>query len=110
MLCFCGPHLLLVSQLVSKLQVNKWSRKLWAAVLAEFLGMTIFEIYGGNAPNSVAAYGNGITLGILGKSQTHCLSNLTMQRTPAENMDFLPIAHGWHHLFLAHDLIFASVT
>ena len=37
--------------------------------MAEFLGMTIFEIYGGNAPNSVAAYGNGITLGILGKSQ-----------------------------------------
>ena len=32
--------------------------------------MTIFEIYGGNAPNSVAAYGNGITLGILGKSQS----------------------------------------
>ena len=28
--------------------------------------MAIFEIYGGNAPNSVAAYGNGITLGILG--------------------------------------------
>ena len=48
------------------LQVNKWTRKLWAAVLAEFLGMAIFEIYGGNAPNSVAAYGNGITLGILG--------------------------------------------
>ena len=48
------------------LQVNTWSRKLWAALLAEFLGMAIFEIYGGNAPNSVAAYGNGITLGILG--------------------------------------------
>ena len=53
----------------TEVQVNKWSRKLWAAVLAEFLGMTIFEIYGGNAPNSVAAYGNGITLGILGELQ-----------------------------------------
>ena len=49
------------------LQVNKWTRKVWAAVLAEFVGMAIFEIYGGNAPDSVAAYGNGITLGILGK-------------------------------------------
>lgn len=48
-------------------QVNKWTRKVWAAVLAEFVGMAIFEIYGGNAPDSVAAYGNGITLGILGK-------------------------------------------
>ncbi len=48
-------------------QVNQWTRKLWAAVLAEFVGMAIFEIYGGNAPDSVAAYGNGITLGILGK-------------------------------------------
>ncbi len=60
--CHCtGPH----SRTV--LQVNKWTRKVWAAVLAEFVGMAIFEIYGGNAPDSVAAYGNGITLGILGK-------------------------------------------
>ena len=50
----------------SVLQVNTWSRRLWAALLAEFLGTAIFEIYGGNAPNSVAAYGNGIPLGILG--------------------------------------------
>ena len=58
-------------QQVYAVQVNKWTRKLWAAVLAEFLGMTIFEIYGGNAPNSVAAYGNGITLGILGAVLLH---------------------------------------
>ena len=29
--------------------------------------MAIFQIYGGNAPDSVAAYGNGITLAILGE-------------------------------------------
>ncbi|DBB12410.1 hypothetical protein WJX82_007201 [Trebouxia sp. C0006] len=51
--------------LLAPLKVNKWTRKVWAAVLAEFVGMAIFEIYGGNAPDSVAAYGNGITLGIL---------------------------------------------
>lgn len=44
--------------------------------MAEFLGMTIFEIYGGNAPNSVAAYGNGITLGILGKSLQSTLDRM----------------------------------
>lgn len=65
-MCLRFPDLLTVSNTGIQVQVNKWSRKLWAAVLAEFLGMTIFEIYGGNAPNSVAAYGNGITLGILG--------------------------------------------
>ena len=43
------------------------SRKLQAALVAEFIGMTIFQIYGGNAPNSVAAFGNGITLVVLGE-------------------------------------------
>lgn len=60
-------HLCLLSASVP-VQINKWTRKVWAAVLAEFVGMAIFEIYGGNAPDSVAAYGNGITLGILGKA------------------------------------------
>ena len=63
------------------LQVNTWSRKLWAALLAEFLGMAIFEIYGGNAPNSVAAYGNGITLGILGNK-----------------VSLLQVLHEMHHM------------
>ncbi len=45
--------------------------------MAEFIGMTIFQIYGGNAPNSVAAFGNGITLVVLGEDRTmqahtHC--------------------------------------
>ena len=53
------------------MQVTTWSRKLWAALLAEFIGMAIFQIYGGNAPDSVAAYGNGITLAILGEAPTH---------------------------------------
>lgn len=44
--------------------------------------MAIFEIYGGNAPNSVAAYGNGITLGILG-AQLLCLLDLTLLHAPA---------------------------
>ncbi len=30
----------------------RWSRKLQAALLAEFIGMSIFQIYGGNAPDS----------------------------------------------------------
>ena len=45
------------------------SRKLQAALVAEFIGMAIFQIYGGNAPNSVAAFGNGITLVVLGEAQ-----------------------------------------
>lgn len=49
--------------------------------------MTIFEIYGGNAPNSVAAYGNGITLGILGKS----LSTLVLG-----HIIKTPLGHGLH--------------
>lgn len=43
-----------------------YPRKLQAALLAEFIGMAIFQIYGGNAPDSVAAFGNGITLVVLG--------------------------------------------
>ena len=42
------------------------SRKLRAALVAELIGMMIFQIYGGNAPDSVAAFGNGITLVVLG--------------------------------------------
>lgn len=30
----------------------RWSRKLQAAFLAEFIGMTIFQIYGGNSSDS----------------------------------------------------------
>lgn len=44
-----------------------YSRQLKAALLAEFIGMMIFQIYGGNAPDSVAAFGNGITLVVLGE-------------------------------------------
>ena len=44
----------------------RYPRKLQAALLAEFIGMAIFQIYGGNAPDSVAAFGNGITLVVLG--------------------------------------------
>lgn len=43
-----------------------YPRKLQAALVAEFIGMAIFQIYGGNAPDSVAAFGNGITLVVLG--------------------------------------------
>eukprot|EP00891_Asterochloris_glomerata_P004183 jgi/Astpho2/4183/e_gw1.00064.59.1_t len=35
--------------------------------------MAIFQIYGGNAPDSVAAYGNGITLAIL----VYCTANVS---------------------------------
>ena len=49
------------------LRLSSDRRKLQAALVAEFIGMTIFQIYGGNAPNSVAAFGNGITLVVLGE-------------------------------------------
>ena len=65
-------------------QVNNWTRKLWAAVLAEFVGMAVFEIYGGNAPDSVAAYGNGITLGILGE-RSSLNARFSMPRPTAVN-------------------------
>ena len=40
--------------------------RVWAALFAEFLGLAIFQIYGGSANDDVAAFGNGITLCILG--------------------------------------------
>lgn len=54
---------------------NVWSysSQLKAALLAEFFGMMIFQIYGGNAPDSVAAFGNGITLVVLGGHPYACL-------------------------------------
>ncbi|KAK9809551.1 hypothetical protein WJX73_000988 [Symbiochloris irregularis] len=39
--------------------------RVWAALFAEFLGLAIFQIYGGSANDDVAAFGNGITLCIL---------------------------------------------
>ena len=54
---------------VGIVSVWSYSSKLKAALLAEFIGMMIFQIYGGNAPDSVAAFGNGITLVVLGKSR-----------------------------------------
>ena len=49
------------------LQVHHFSKRLWASLLAEFLGLAIFQIYGGSANDEVAAFGNGITLAILSK-------------------------------------------
>ena len=45
--------------------------RVWAALFAEFLGLAIFQIYGGSANDDVAAFGNGITLCILGGLESH---------------------------------------
>lgn len=52
-------------------QVHKFSRRQWAALLAEALGLAIFQLYGGSANDEVAAFGNGITLAVL--SEHPCL-------------------------------------
>lgn len=51
------------------MQVHRYSRRLWAALLAEFLGLAIFQIYGGSANDDVAALANGITLAVIGAYQ-----------------------------------------
>lgn len=38
---------------------------MWAALAAEFLGMLLFALYGGEARDSAAAYGNGLALAVL---------------------------------------------
>jgi hypothetical protein len=48
--------------------VHKYSRRLWTALLAEFIGMAIFQIYGGSANDEVAAFGNGLTLAVISES------------------------------------------
>ena len=50
------------------LQPYKYSRRLWAALLAEFIGMAIFQIYGGSANDEVAAFGNGLTLAVVSEA------------------------------------------
>jgi hypothetical protein len=50
--------------------VHRYSRRLWAALWAEFLGMAIFQIYGGSANDEVAAFGNGLTLAVVSESLT----------------------------------------
>lgn len=47
--------------------MHRYSRRLWAALLAEFLGLAIFQVYGGSANDDVAALANGITLAVIGK-------------------------------------------
>ena len=51
----------------SHAQPYRYSRRLWAALLAEFIGMAIFQIYGGSANDEVAAFGNGLTLAVVSK-------------------------------------------
>lgn len=41
------------------------NKRLYAALAAEFLGMLLFALYGGEARDSAAAYGNGLTLAVL---------------------------------------------
>ena len=40
------------------------NKKYWAALAAEFLGMMLFALYGGEARDQAAAYGNGLTLAV----------------------------------------------
>ncbi len=40
-------------------------KKLYASLAAEFFGMLLFALYGGEARDSAAAYGNGLTLAVL---------------------------------------------
>jgi len=87
------------------------TRKLQAALVAEFIGMTVFQIYGGNAPNSVAAFGNGITLVVLGDARvmTHMYlgqagtwSALMLFRRPMGAADLMCSSKA-HHDELTHD-------
>ena len=41
------------------------NKRVWAALAAEFLGMLLFALYGGEARDSAAAYGNGLALAVL---------------------------------------------
>ena len=60
----------------SSVQVHKYSRRLWAALLAEFLGLAIFQVYGGSANDDVAALANGITLAVIGSHDKRASSIL----------------------------------
>jgi len=61
-------------------QPYKYSRRLWAALLAEFIGMTIFQIYGGSANDEVAAFGNGLTLAVVSKPLPYSPHNFMCDR------------------------------
>ena len=51
------------------LQPLQHSRRMVPRLLAEFIGMAIFQIYGGSANDEVAAFGNGLTLAVVGVLQ-----------------------------------------
>lgn len=50
---------------VGMVQAVRSRRSLWTVLVAEFLGMAIFQIYGGSANDEVAAFGNGLTLAVV---------------------------------------------
>ncbi|KAK9831439.1 hypothetical protein WJX81_004683 [Elliptochloris bilobata] len=52
------------SDALAAFKVHRFGARLWAALLAEFIGLAIFQIYGGSANDEVAAFGNGLTLAI----------------------------------------------
>ena len=45
--------------------IEQSHKRLYAALAAEFLGMVLFALYGGEARDSAAAYGNGLALAVL---------------------------------------------
>ena len=61
------------------MQPNRYSRRLWAALLAEFIGMAIFQIYGGSANDEVAAFGNGLTLAVVSEPLSLCVGSTAVQ-------------------------------
>ena len=55
------PHL----QFGESGDIEQSHKRLYAALAAEFLGMMLFALYGGEARDSAAAYGNGLALAVL---------------------------------------------
>ena len=77
--------------LVSQPMDNR--RRLLPALLAEFIGMTIFQIYGGSAHDEVAAFANGITLAVVSMLQAPFLAVLNpLQASRAFVIDLMALA------------------
>ena len=62
----CSPHTTAYpAQFGEAGDIETSNKRLWAALAAEFLGMMLFALYGGEARDSAAAYGNGLALAVL---------------------------------------------
>ena len=89
-------HIDNADDLLASFKVHRYSRRLWAALLAEFLGLCIFQIYGGAIRQRLTVCWETLWPGLRTQAGFSCTSNHTKACTAGSaNDDVAALSNGF---------------